>query len=314
MKTENKLKIGIVVTAILMNALIWTSKMFNVADITKKGFQYHFEMLILSMWPLFCYVIAKRFKFGEKIGFKPFAVDYIIHSVITFGLIWLFEELIFKYKYVSADVTAEIYMYVISAITFLLYNIKVKKVKPNKRDIMFFVAITAIITVLWFCTQERIVSIVESLNCGKNDIDLDGEFLNWFSHRYSMLKASVSGDFSTVNVYRVEPMMKGCSLIRFASEHGWYIPIAVLVLCAVMISLAVAYSRNTANALAAVITIGFIMKFVIGLTANLFLIYSTSVGIPFLRNIYDIISLVVLLFTFSKKDSDLKTQNKAVLE
>lgn len=129
-----------------------------------------------------------------------------------------------------------------------------------------------------------------------------------------MLKASVSGDFSTVNVYRVEPMMKGCSLIRFASEHGWYIPIAVLVLCAVMISLAVAYSRNTANALAAVITIGFIMKFVIGLTANLFLIYSTSVGIPFLRNIYDIISLVVLLFTFSKKDSDLKTQNKAVLE
>ncbi len=168
---------------------------------------------------------------------------------------------------------------------------------------MFFVAITAIITVLWFYTQERIVSIFKSLTYGKNDIDLDGEFLNWFSHRYSMLKASLSGGFSNINVYRVEPMMNECSLIRFASEHGWYIPIAVLVLCAVMISLAVAYSRNTANVLATVITINFIVKLFIGLTAKLFLIYSTSVGIPFLKNIYDIIPLLVLMFTFSKKDS-----------
>lgn len=224
---ENKLKIGIVVTAILMNALIWAANLFNVTEFMKNNYQYHFEMLLISVWPLFCYVIAKRLKFGEKIGFKPFMVDYIIHSIITVGLIWLFEELIFKYNYISADVTAEIYMYVTSTIIFLLCNIKVKKVKTDKWDIIFFVAITAIITVLWFCTKERIVSIVESLFYGKNDIDSDGKFLNWFSHRHSMLKASLSGNFSNSNTYRVEPMMRGCSLIWFASEYGWFSPSAI---------------------------------------------------------------------------------------
>ncbi len=127
MKTENKLKIGIGITAVLMIALIWATQLFTVSGIMRITFKHHFEMLTISVWPLLCYVIAKRLNFGKKFGFNPFAVDYIIHSVITVGLIWLFEELIFKYKYVSADVTAEIYMYVISVITFLLCNVKVKK-------------------------------------------------------------------------------------------------------------------------------------------------------------------------------------------
>ena len=37
------------------------------------------------------------------------------------------EEIVFKYNYISADVIAESYMYVISVVAFLLYNIKVRK-------------------------------------------------------------------------------------------------------------------------------------------------------------------------------------------
>ena len=186
-------------------------------------------------------------------------------------------------------------MYVISVIAFMLYNIKVKKIKPDKGDIICFVAIVGIVISFWVCKQERIATIIESINRSKTDVDADGEFLNWISHRISMLQASINGDFSGVNIHRIHLMMKGCSLAWISSVSGWYIPALILVLNAVIVCFMAVYTKKNDSMLISIVTISFILKFVIGLVANLFLIYSTSVGVLFIGNIYDIIALFIIL-------------------
>ena len=271
---------------------------FIISEIVDKSIKYNTEMLVISLWPLLCYVISKHMKLGEKIVLKPFVLDCVSYNIVVIGLIWLLEEIVFKYNSISADVIAESYMYVISVVAFLLYNIKVKKIKPDKWDIICFVVIVGIVIFFWVYNQERITTIIESMNYIKTDVDADGDFLNWISHRFSMLQASVNGDFSSVNIHRIHPMMKACSLAWLSSICGWYIPALILVLNAVMVCFMVVYTKKNDSMLISMVTISFILKFVIGLAANLFLIYSTSVGVPFIRTTYDIM-LLIIVFLYS---------------
>ena len=268
---------------------------FIIPEIVDKSIKYNTEMLVISLWPLLCYVIAKHIKLGEKSKLKPFMLDCVTYNIVVVGLIWLLEEIVFKYNYISADVIAESHMYVISVVAFLLYNIKVKKIKPDKWDIVCFAVIVGIIISFWVCNQERITTIIESMNYSKIDVDADGDLLNWISHRISMLQATVNGDFSGVNIHCIQPMMKGCSLAWLSSVSGWYTLAIILVLNAVILCLMGVYARKNDSVLISIVTISFILKFAIGLVANLFLIDSTSVGVPFIRNIYDIILLIIVL-------------------
>lgn len=274
---------------------------FIIPEIVDKSIKYNTEMLVISLWPLLCYAIAKHIKLGEKIRLKPFMLDCVSYNIAVVGLIWLLEEIVFKYNYISADVIAESHMYVISVVAFLLYNIKVKKIKPDKWDIICLVAIVGIVISFWVCNQERIATIIESINYSKTDVDADVDFLNWISHRISMLQASVSGDFSGVNIHRIQPMMKGCSLAWLSSVSGWYTLAIILALNAVILCLMGVYARKNDSVLISIVTISFILKFAIGLLANLFLIYSTSVGVPFIRTTYDIM-LLIIVFLYSQNN------------
>lgn len=274
---------------------------FIIPEIVDKSIKYNTEMLVISLWPLLCYVIAKHIKLGEKIDLKPFVLDCVTYNIVVVGLIWILEEIVFKYNYISADVIAESYMYVISVVTFLFYNIRVKKIKPDKRDILCIALIICMLIFFWVYNQERIATIIESINYSKTDVDADGDFLNWISHRISMLQASVSGDFSGVNIHRIQPMMKGCSLAWLSSVSGWYTLAIILVLNAVILCLMGVYARKNDSVLISIVTISFILKFAIGLVANLFLIYSTSVGVPFIRTTYDIM-LLIIVFLYSQNN------------
>lgn len=217
--------------------IISISGVLVLSEIAGKSIKYNTEMLIISLWPLLCYVIAKHIKLGEKSKLKPFMLDCVTYNIVVVGLIWLLEEIVFKYNYISADVIAESYMYVISVVVFLLNNIKVKKIKPDKWDIICFAVIAGIVISFWLYNQERITTIIESMNYSKIDVDADGDLLNWISHRISMLQATVNGDFSSINIHRIQPMMKGCSIAWLSSANSWYIPALILVLNAVMVCL-----------------------------------------------------------------------------
>ncbi len=294
MSTQNKLKIGITAIAVLLIAF-YTYCLFEYGGEYLSGIKSNAEMLVISLWPILCYAIAKYIRMGEKIGLKPFVVDCVAYNAVITGLIWILEEVIFKYSYVSADVTAEFYMYVISVIAFLLYNLKAREIKPDKWDVICFAVIIGTVISFWVCNQERIIAITESLNYSKTAVDADGDFINWISHRISMLNASFSGDFSVVNIHRIQPMIRGCRLAWLSGVGGRYIPAVIVGLNAVMLWLMVVYTRKNESVMISVVTISFIIKLVIGLSANLFLVYSTSVGVPIVRNIYDVLPLIIIL-------------------
>lgn len=268
-----------------------------ISGITGKALKYNAELLTVAIWPVVCYGIVKYIKVGEKIGFRPFVCDFLACSLITVGLIFLSEEVLFKYASISADVIAEAYMYVISVVAFLLYNIKVRKNTPDAWDIMGLVIIIAAVAALWVCNHERLTSIVESMSYGRTDVDADGDLLNWISHRLAMQKASFSGDFSGINTHRITSVAKGCSLSWLSSAGGGYVMVVSLGLTIIMTALMFFCSARNNNVTVKIITYAFAVKTVVGVLANMFLIFSTSVGVLFIRNIYDILVLALVLFT-----------------
>lgn len=276
--------------------LVSLSGIVTLSEIVGKTYIYNFEMLTVSLWPLLCYGIAKWMNIGNKIGFKPSVFDFIGYNVIVIGLVWLFEEVLFKYAYLSSDVVAEMYMYVIAVITFILYNLKGKRLKVDKWDIICFVMIMCAVTTFWVCKHERVSEIIESIYYNSTDVDADGEFINWLSHRFSMLQASFNGDFSGINIHRVLPMVNGCSLAWLSSVGGAYVSVVLWVIIAAMAIMLIVYVRNKKDVMISVIAYGFVLKTVIGAVANMFLIFSTSVGVPFIKSSYDLIPFAILLF------------------
>lgn len=282
--------------SLLAASIIPLLTIFVISDFTGTAIKQNAKMLITGLWPFICYAVAKLVGKEKLFKHRSFLLNFVCYSIIIMVIIWFLEEVTFKYKYISADVISQMYMYAVSVIAFLVYNLKIKKINPDKKDVFYIVATIAVIIYFWVCSQERIDAIIESLSFGNTDIDADGDLLNWYSHRISMLKSSIHSDFSNINTYRFLPMMKNCSLAMLSYVGSWFITAVIIALSIVTVCLITAYARKCKNSLITIVSISFIIKLVIGITTNLFLIYSTSVGIPFITNPYDIFVLIIIIF------------------
>ncbi len=282
--------------AVLLIGIVLVSGNVILSAVMGKAVRYNAHMLIISLWPLLSYVLAKHIHVGGISGFKPFTVDFLAYNIVAVMLIWLLEEAIFKDTYISADVIAEAYMYVIAVVAYLLYGLKVRKVKPDKWDAFCITVMICVTLALWICNQERIASIVDSLHYDSKAFDAEGECINWISHRLQMLRASFQGDFQVVHVHRIKPMIKGCSLAWLSSVGGLYVTATIFILNVFLSILMVVYARKKGTATVWILTVSFILKCVIGTVTNMFLIFSTSVGCLLIITAYDIIPLGLYLF------------------
>jgi len=282
--------------AVFLIGIALISGIVIISTVMGKTVRYNAHMLIISLWPLLSYMLAKYIHVGETVGFKPFTIDFLVYDIVTVVLIWLLEEAIFKDTYMSADTIAEAYMYVVAMVAFLQYGLKVREDKPDKWDIFCMVVVICITIAFWICNQERAASIVDSLHYDSKAVDAEGEHINWISHRLKMLQISFQGDFQAVHVHRIKPMIKGCSLAWLSSVGGLYITVAIFILHALLSVLMIVYARKKGTAAIWLLTVSFILKSVIGVVTNMFLIFSTSVGCLLIITAYDIIPLGLYLF------------------
>ncbi len=259
------------------------------------GFDYwnwksNFYYLLIALWPVICYgtinFIIKKVKSKSNIW-----LGMMIYNIAMVLVIYLTNE--HMYKYLAADIIAEAYMYIIAQIALFLV---IKKRGFKKNEITTYVICNIVFPLIWFLTQDRIEEIVISFSRDFNSVDQDGGYYNWFAQRENMLKSSINGDYSAIYRWHTYKVMRVCPIFHFYAEgYGWLSIIIIfvsIILSAFMIKLATIHKNND---LLKVFVSAFILQNIIGLVSNIFLIYSTSIGIMFIRNSFDIIPVIWIL-------------------
>ncbi len=274
-----------------------------IMTIVLPGDSLHYaEMLTLSLCPLLWYGLSVAI---DRITKQcPVIVGFAMFNLIIVLFIFLTEEVLFRHPLFSADTPAEVYMYVSGIITFVLYSVVERKRVFCVRDTLLACLIVFVVVSLWMIFQERIASIIGSLSFDKNAVDSEGEYLNWISHRRAMADAFFKGDFSPVNPHRIASAIKGCPVAQISAEGGGHVFPSLLCLYLAFSVLGVIYATNCRKALVTALALCFVLKIIIGTFANIFLIFSTSVGFPFIRSAFDVIPIGVMLLFSGEKRND----------
>lgn len=289
--------------SVVLYTIISISGLLTILHFSEKTFRYNAQMLTTGIWPIICGGIAKYIN-SEKSTRTPVA-DFALFNVVIILLIWFLEEKALKYNHISSDITAEIYMYITALYTFMIYSTHYRKTQIKRYEIICIISLVAVVALLCLYNHDRIYEIVRSFHTDKTYIDTDGLNSNWIIHRISMLSASFTGDFSKFNKHILPLVAQGCSVIHISSVGGRYIFVIILMLNIAMTFLLITNSQKNHNPLIKTITMSFITKILFGLVANMFLIYSTTVGLPFIQTSYDIIPLAYILFDSGKyKNTD----------
>ncbi len=287
--------ISIAVTVVLSIALVGL-RGWNWSDSTYN--------LLISLWPFICYGLTS-FIAGKVKSEKHIWLGILLYNIVIIGVIYLTEEQIFKTIYSDGDVIAEVFLYIVSQ-TAIIFAIK--KQSFTKPVTAFYVLLNLAVIAVWICTQDRIVDIFESLFINFNSVDEYGEYYNWLAQRGHMLKMNVSGEYTDIyNQYFLNTIMYNCPLSFFHYKGYTWLSVVIsavtIALSGLLIKLASVNKDN--NYLKILVTV-FVLKNVVGLLANIFLFYSTSIGIMLIRNYFDMIPMLWILF------ADNNVKSKAV--
>lgn len=273
-----------------LNAVVLILMIYAISTLTGKTISFNIQMLMLAIFPILCYWLVKKlFQYNINENILMF-----VYNIVVVVFIWLMQEVIIKKSYFAADVVAEIYMYAIAEIALLTYIIKHKSFKFNTRSIVSF-ALTNIVVLFVFLRQERVVEIIHSLNYNLSDVGIEGDLKNWLALRGGMLKSSICGDFTVVNPHYMQSLVRGCSLAWLSGVGGWYVGVSIVLLEIVFVASMLIYSKRTQNALVLIISLSFVLKLVIGVLANMFLVFSTNIGLPFIGIAIDAIAIFVVI-------------------
>lgn len=248
---------------------------------------------VISLCPIVYFFLVKHINVGEKIGLVPFFCDFAVFNIIVAGSTYIIQEILFYQPYFSADSVSEMYMYISGIYTFFVFRLMQEK--PSKREIILCAVLIAVTLLLWVFWCQRPREILASLSLPFQSRDVEGEFVNWFSLRRHMMKLSVTGELSGLSHHFANEIMEFCPLARFRyMGNGLYTAIllgAIIIHNIVMII----YGAKSKSPLIRTLTFSFVSRAAAGVLANLFLVFSTCVTIPFTVTPYDIVPLGILI-------------------
>ncbi len=256
--------------------------------------------LLISIWPFICYGFIRLITSIVKAE-NHIWISILAYNLVIICVIYLVEEQIFKTIYSDGDVIAEVFLYVVSQIALIF---AIKKQCFTKPVTVTYVLVNLAVIAIWLCTQDRIVDIFESLFINFNSVDKYGEYYNWLAQRGHMLRMNVSGEYTDIyNQYYLKTVMHKCPLSFFHYEGYTWLSVVmgavVITLNGILIKLAVVNKENNPLKL---LVATLVLKNIVGLIANIFLFYSTSIGIIFIGNFFDIILMMWIMFT-KKEDA-----------
>jgi len=265
-----------------------------VSLLRSRSIMYIAEHLTPVLWPLICWLLVKFIctiteTRGHIAGFG-------LYTALILLVIFLAEEVIFGHPYIAADVIAEMYMYGVALIAYFVCAFGSIGRKPSSGEATFIIGVSVLAVIAWLRLQGRLVEIRESLVYSFSDVNFEGDLENWLAHRICMIKSSLSGDLSAVNMNYMPSLINRCPVAWLSSVGGWWVWCVIAVLSILTAVLTAVYAFKTGSTLVRVAGLSLVFRILIGLAANLLLAFSTAVCLPLVATAYDVILFAVLIF------------------
>lgn len=305
MKTNNIFKsliVAVIMAIIVCCILCIQSSGWEAYD---RLYRLNGKFAVISLCPIVYYIIAKHINIGNKIGFTPFFCDLIIFNIIAVLSAFAFQEKIFYHPYFSADTMSEIYMYICALTAFFVCNIMSKGIWPKKSELFLSAMLIVTTLCIWIMMSHRTSDILQSLSLPQQAVDSEGEVLNWFYHKKSMLEISLTGKLGKVHPNYIQAVSESCSLAWFRSQAKPQFIIALLALIALVNALIIIGAKKSKNPFWIFLSVVFVIRTVLGLISNMLLMFSSWVTVPFTTSWYDII-LFIMCFYKTKNIRDVK--------
>ena len=256
--------------------------------------------LLLSLWPLFVYIAADRcIRFIIPKTQAIYLTGMALYYMALVGSIWIIEYKMAGTEFSRREPVEMIYLFVTGIITWRIVEKHHRKSAAEWKTMASWIfPLAGLVAVFW--NHERLLEIFSGLTNPVSAVYADNpRNVNWIGYRVTLFLDAWAGDFSFIEENWITMNLYSSPLfwIRYMKGWGPFLIVLVLELFLLYCIVSVVLRRNAGeNPFVKVLLITVIVRSILGLLADLFVITTPDIGILLLRNPADILLILYLIF------------------
>ena len=256
--------------------------------------------LLLSLWPLFVYIAADRcIRFIIPKTQAIYLTGMALYYMALVGSIWIIEYKMAGTEFSRREPVEMIYLFVTGMIAWRIVEKHHRKFAAEwKTMVSWIFPLAGLVAVFW--NHERLLEIFSGLTNPVSAVYADNpRNVNWIGYRVTLFLDAWAGDFSFIEENWITMNLYSSPLfwIRYMKGWGPFLIVLVLELFLLYCIVSVVLRRNAGeNPFVKVLLITVIVRSILGLLADLFVITTPDIGILLLRNPADILLILYLVF------------------
>ncbi len=256
--------------------------------------------LLLSLWPLFVYIAADRcIRFIIPKTQAIYLTGMALYYMALVGSIWIIEYKMAGTEFSRREPVEMIYLLVTGIITWRIVEKHHRKSAAEWKTMASWIfPLAGLVAVFW--NHERLLEIFSGLTNPVSAVYADNpRNVNWIGYRVTLFLDAWAGDFSFIEENWITMNLYSSPLfwIRYMKGWGPFLIVLVLELFLLYCIVSVVLRRNAGeNPFVKVLLITVIVRSILGLLADLFVITTPDIGILLLRNPADILLILYLVF------------------
>lgn len=256
--------------------------------------------LLLSLWPLFVYIAADRcIRFILSKTRAIYLTGMALYYVALVGNIWIIEYKMAGTEFSRREPVEIIYLFVTGMIAWRIVEKQHRKFAAEwKTMVSWIFPLAGFVAVFW--NHERLLEIFSGFKNPVSAVYSDNPLnVNWIGYRVTLFWDAWAGDFSFIEDNWISMNLYASPLFWIKYMKGWdaFFIVLVLELFLLYCIVSIVLRRNAGeNPFVKVLLTTVIVRSILGLFADLFVITTPDIGILLLRNPADILLILYLVF------------------
>lgn len=256
--------------------------------------------LLLPLWPFFVYIAADRcIRFLLSRTRAIYLTGMALYYVALVGSIWIIEYKMAGTVFSRREPVEIIYLLVTGIIAWRIVKKHYRKSAAEWKTMASWIfPLSGFVAVFW--NHERLLEILSGLTNPVSAVYADNPLnVNWIGYRVTLFWDAWAGDFSFIEDNWIAMNLYASPLFWIKYMKGWgtFLIVLVLELFLLYCIVSIVLRRNAGkNPFVKVLLTTVIVRSILGLLADLFVITTPDIGMLLLRNPTDILLILYLIF------------------
>lgn len=256
--------------------------------------------LLLPLWPFFVYIAADRcIRFILSKTRAIYLTGMALYYVALVGSIWIIEYKMAGTEFSRREPLEIIYLLGTGIIAWTIVEKHHRKSAAEWKTMASWIfPLAGFVAVFW--NHERLLEIFSGFKNPVSAVYSDNPLnVNWIGYRITLFLDAWAGDFSFIEDNWISMNLYASPLFWIKYMKGWdaFFIVLVLELFLLYCIVSIVLRRNAGeNPFVKVLLTTVIVRSILGLFADLFVITTPDIGMLLLRNPADILLILYLVF------------------